>query len=304
MNMPHHTESELRVGDLMTQPVHTLTATQSLPLAEWMMRLHHVRHIPVIDDASRLVGLVTHRDLLAAKISSLAPLSDDERSSLQLAIPVSRVMRKQVWTIGPDAFAIAAARIMREQEIGCLPVVEGGKLVGIVTEGDLLALVTDSLALERRAPPHTMERVMTRVPITIHPDTTIAEARATMARYRIRHLPVIENGEPVSVVCDRDLSVAEAIFKETTRTPAAHVVGLLGRSRFQRVAPETAVDAVLVAMYRDRLEAVLVVSDRELVGIFTPLDACRLRAEESRPPPSRDRIELRHPMPLRPNVVQ
>ena len=70
---------ELRVADLMTRRVFTLTPQQSLPLAESMMGLLHVRHIPVVDDAGHVVGIVTHRDLLEAKISSLAPLSDDER---------------------------------------------------------------------------------------------------------------------------------------------------------------------------------------------------------------------------------
>jgi CBS domain-containing membrane protein len=274
----HQNTSELHVADLMTRSVYTLTPTQSLPLAESMMGLLHVRHIPVVDVARRVVGLVTHRDLLAAKISALAPLSDDERSSLQLSVPVSRVMRTQVWTIGPGALAIGAARIMREHRIGCLPVVEDGKLAGIVTEADLLALVTDSLSLDRPSRPWTMERVMTRVPVTITPNTPLSEARATMSRYGVRHLPVLENGKPVSMVCDRDLSVAEAIFSETERTPAAHVVRLLGHAGVRRIAASAALDSVLLEMVRDHLDAVVVVDGDQLVGIFTATDACRALA--------------------------
>ncbi len=55
--------SEIRVDDLMTRSVYTVTEMQSLPLAESMMGLLHVRHIPVVDDERRVVGLVTHRDL-------------------------------------------------------------------------------------------------------------------------------------------------------------------------------------------------------------------------------------------------
>ena len=143
---------EARVADAMTRAVYTLKATQSLPLAEAMMGLARVRHVPVVDDDGHVVGLVTHRDLLAAKISTLAPLSEDERSTLQLSVPVSRVMRTEVWTIRSDALALTAARIMREHRYGCLPVVDDGRLVGIVTEADLLTLLTESLDLAVRPP--------------------------------------------------------------------------------------------------------------------------------------------------------
>lgn len=274
--------SELRVADLMSKPVYTLSATQSLPLAESLMESNHVRHIPVIDDARHVVGLVTHRDLLAAKISALAPLSDDERSSLQLAVPVSRIMRTAVWTIAHDAPAVSAARIMREHRFGCLPVLEQGCLAGIITEADLLALVTDSLDLVRPARPVTIERVMTPVPVTITPDTPISEARATMSTYGIRHLPVVENGRPISMVADRDLGVAEALFRDTSRTAANHVVRLLGHAYAPRVSPLALLDTVLAEMTRNHDDAVLVVDGSRLVGIFTSTDACRLLTDAVR----------------------
>ena len=83
---------ELRVSDLMTRAVYKLTAVQSLPLAESLMDLKRIRHVPVVDDTGALVGLLTHRDLLAAKISALIPLSSDERTTLELSVPVSKVM--------------------------------------------------------------------------------------------------------------------------------------------------------------------------------------------------------------------
>ena len=275
--------AEIRVGDLMTRAVFTLTPMQSLPLADSMMGLLHVRHVPVVDGAGRLVGLVTHRDLLAAKLSALSPLSESERSELQLAVPVAHVMQTTVWTIAPDALAVSAATIMREHSFGCLPVVEDGLLVGILTESDLLALVTDSLSLERRrvraSAPWTMEHAMTPLPVTITRDTSLSDARSKMALYGIRHLPVVENGHPVSMVSDRDLSVAEAIFTELRKTPAAHVVRLLGSPSPHQVAVTAPVEEVLREMFRERLEAVLVVEGDRLAGIFTATDACRLLAD-------------------------
>jgi acetoin utilization protein AcuB len=128
-----------------------------------------------------------------------------------------------------------------------------------------------------------MDRVMTPIPVTITPDATLFEARSAMSRYRIRHLPVIDDGKPVSVVCDRDLGVAEVIFKETERTPAAHVVRLLGDTRVHRVAPNATIDSVLRDMFAERLDFVLVVDKGHLVGIFTAVDACRLLADARRP---------------------
>lgn len=271
----------------MTRSVYTLEATQSLPLAEAMMERLQIRHVPVVDAKGHLVGIVSHRDLLAAKISALAPLTDDERSTLQLAVPVGRIMHASVRTIESDALAVQAARIMREHHFGCLPVVDGGTLVGIVTEADLLALVTDSLAIERPVHSWNLERVMTHVPVTITANTSLAEARALMTRYRIRHLPVVENGKPVSMVCERDLTVAETVFIETKLTPAAHVVRILGNVAIRCVALDAPLDHVLDEMTRDRLDAVLVMRDTRIVGIFTSTDACRVLAKLVRPSEAR-----------------
>jgi len=119
---------------------------------------------------------------------------------------------------------------------------------------------------------------MTHVPVTISADTTLPAARATMSRYGIRHLPVVEGGRPVGMVADRDLLIAETIFAETAMTPATHVVRLLGAAAVHAVRVDTTLDAVLAQMHRERLDAVVVV-DREgrIVGIFTATDACGLR---------------------------
>lgn len=271
---------EVRVTDVMTRSVYTLRPTQSLPLAESMMGLLRVRHIPVIDDEGSVVGLVTHRDLLAAQISALAPLSADERSTLQLSVPVSRVMQTNVWTIRSDALALSAARIMREHRFGCLPVVDEGRLVGIVTEADLLTLLTESLDLRRPPKPPTVEHAMTPTPTTIDPTTSIADARALMTRFAVRHLPVVDDaGTLLSMVADRDLRVAETIFESPERASAAHVVHLIGHDRAPRVSPRAALHSVVADMVRDHVDAVLVVEHDRLLGILTTTDACRLFAE-------------------------
>ena len=128
------------VRDLMSRDVVTLDADESLLLADDVMRLGRIRHLPVVE-GGRLVGLVTHRDLLRASVSSLAGLTRDEEATIKRAIPVREVMSKHVTTIRPDQDALEACRILLERKLGCLPVVDdGGRLVGILTEADFVSL--------------------------------------------------------------------------------------------------------------------------------------------------------------------
>lgn len=270
------TASELRVSDLMSSPVFSLGPTQSLTLADSLMQMARIRHIPVVD-GGKLVGLVTHRDLLAASLSALTPLSEDERSTLQLAVPVSRVMQTEVWTIQPKALAVTAARLMRDHRFGCLPVVEDDKLVGIITEHDLLAVVADALDLGPPPAAWTVERAMTPAPVALPPSATVAAARAAMDAYNIRHVPVTDlSGKPVGLVTDRDLRVVEAVFPEPAGARALHAIKVIGAEPPHAVAPSAPLDEVLVEMANRRVDAALVLEGARLVGILTSVDACRL----------------------------
>jgi CBS domain-containing membrane protein len=274
----------------MTRSVYSLEAEHSLPLADAMMGMLRIRHIPIVDKERCVIGLVTHRDLLAAKISVLAPMSEDDRSNVQLSVPISRIMRTEVWTIAPEALAVSAARLMRDHRIGCLPVVEGRRLVGIITEADLLSLVTDSLTLERPSKPWTVAHAMTPSPVTIDAATTITQARATMARYGVRHLPVVD-GPWIGMVSDRDLRVADLVYaKAQGPVTAAHAASIVGTDAVRRVESAAPLESVLSDMFRERLDAVLVVNNHVLVGILTAADACRILGEHLRdahPAPSR-----------------
>lgn len=127
------------VRDIMSSQVVSLFAEQTLPLAEDIMRFKHVRHLPVVDDEGRLLGLLSHRDLLRAHVSSLANLSDDARRARLADVRVREVMTRDVWAVRPDTLAQVAGQTLLDHRFGCLPVVdEGRRLVGIVTERDFL----------------------------------------------------------------------------------------------------------------------------------------------------------------------
>ncbi len=140
---------ELLVRDLMSRDVVTLEADESLLLADDVMRLGRIRHLPVVR-AGKLVGLVSHRDMLRASVSSLAGLSRTEEASIKGAIPVREVMARDVRTVGPDEPALNACRILLERKVGCLPVVDpSGKLVGILTDADFVDLARKYLEESR-----------------------------------------------------------------------------------------------------------------------------------------------------------
>jgi CBS domain-containing protein len=139
------TKKTTLVSDVMSDVVEVLQAGDSLDLAERLMRAGRIRHLPVVDDEQHLVGLVTHRKILAAWVGHGHPLRENHRDVAR-EIPIDMLMDKDVVTIWPDAPAAEAARLIETNKIGCLPVVgEDGTLVGIVTEADFVRLAREHL---------------------------------------------------------------------------------------------------------------------------------------------------------------
>ena len=130
----------LKVKDIMTTEVFVLHATQTLELVRSLMRIKHVRHVPIVDEGNTFVGLMTHRDLLAQTISHLAEVDEDEQEYLDRHIHIVKTMKTDVLTADPEMDICSAISLLLDHKYGCLPVVSNGKLVGIVTEADFLNL--------------------------------------------------------------------------------------------------------------------------------------------------------------------
>lgn len=145
---------ETMVRDVMTRDPITIDPEAPVATAVAAMQEQKVRHLPVQDDAGRLVGLVTDRDLRCALfapaiVDYLSASARRRRRGAGEALENLRLRAVMTWdplTTGPDVPVARAAARMLEHRVGCLPVVEAGKLVGIVTERDVLR------ALAGRAP--------------------------------------------------------------------------------------------------------------------------------------------------------
>ena len=139
------------VRTIMQTKIVTISSSESLSTVEDIMRLGRVRHMPVVS-SGRLVGVVSERDLLRSSLSSLSSHRTAERKAFLYAIEIGRVMSEPPIVISPDATVRQAAQVMAENKIGCLPVVEGEELIGIVTETDVLRWVAETEERPRPEP--------------------------------------------------------------------------------------------------------------------------------------------------------
>ena len=134
--------SPLRVRDLMTEKVLSVHPGESVDKIYDAMTELSIRHIAVIDDEGDLVGVVSHRDLLRHSLIERSDLPLFIQKALLKRTRVEEVMTSEVETADPDQPIKEAAQVMFENKFGCLPVVEGWRVVGILTESDFVKYFT------------------------------------------------------------------------------------------------------------------------------------------------------------------
>ena len=126
----------MRIKDMMKTDLFVLNENDTIKDASDIMRLEKIRHIPIVDAQHRLIGLVTHRDLIGALVKKLENF------------PVKNIMQKEVKAVEPDTPLKGAIDVMIINKFGCLPVVDADrKLIGIVTEIDLLKTLYEITAM-------------------------------------------------------------------------------------------------------------------------------------------------------------
>lgn len=189
------------VRNWMSSPVVTVSPETHLSEARKIISEKNIRALPVVIDG-KLVGIITRRGLLRLDLSLLDNHSF-HAEPIQVDEMIGQVMTKNPITIAPDAVIPKAARIMLENKITALPVLENGKLIGILTNSDLMRfIIAETPALNKEIP---VANYMTEEVVTIEPDTSLLEAHRLMGTKRIRALPVVDRGRVVGLVTRTDL---------------------------------------------------------------------------------------------------
>ncbi len=127
----------MQVKDIMVKEVATLKLDDELSLAEDIMHLGRIRHLPVMD-GQRLAGIISERDLFRASLASVIDYDRQMKRDYLKTVVIKEVMKTELITVGPEVTVKEAGQLMLKHKIGCLPVISGGRMVGLVTETDVL----------------------------------------------------------------------------------------------------------------------------------------------------------------------
>jgi len=140
------TQSQLRVKDVMSRDVQIVRRNDQLAVADTLMKQARIRHLVVLDEDQLVCAVVSQRDLFRGALLRNLGFGARATDSMLHQVVVKEAMSDELHTTTPDASAAEAARTMIDRKIGCLPVLDGEKLVGIVTETDFVRLVAEGKA--------------------------------------------------------------------------------------------------------------------------------------------------------------
>jgi len=133
----------IQVMELMTDEVKTLPVAATMAEIYQLMRENGIRHVPIVHSDGGLLGVVSYLDVMAATPTQYDHEAQHWQTYSQTT--AGEIMKSGLETIGPDASARQAARLMEQFKIGCLPIVDKGQLVGIITDSDFLGLAINLL---------------------------------------------------------------------------------------------------------------------------------------------------------------
>ncbi len=260
-----------RVAQHMSHPVVTIRPDERLDIARALMCACRCRHLVVVD-GEKVVGVLSVGDVLGAAPSAAWP--DERARGLALAtITVGEVMSQPVVTATPAESLAEAGERMEQRRVGCLPIVGGGALVGILTRVDLLRAAITELAHKPRAA--TVARLMTPAPVVAAPGDPLAVAWTLMKCSRVRHLPVVatvgKEERVVGLLSQRDLlgAVGDRRFERLPR--ALTVADVMSAPAVTVAAERRAVEAGEL-LCRRRLGALPVTRGGKLVGLVAVAD--------------------------------
>ena len=272
----------IRIREIMTGEVVTVPPDCPLDDAIRLFESCRFRHLPVAEK-DRLVGLISDRDIALATGWILASYRNaDENSGPRT---VGQIMRTDVFTLDVEASIPEAAAIILDHRINAVPLLEEGKLVGIITTTDLLRASRSDLphhAWNIREEAHVRESMSAEL-TTVCPDQFMSDAIDLCRDETVRHLPVIEAGRLVGLISDRDLRfglgqeiVSDLVAQEEGRLEVPQTpLSALMATDLVTIGPRERLTAAADCMLQHGLSALPVLDAGCLVGIITQTDVLR-----------------------------
>jgi acetoin utilization protein AcuB len=133
----------------MKKDLITITKDERMTTARKILKEKNIRHLPVVD-GKKLIGLVTNMDIRKGEASPATSLEIHELHYLLDKLTVGEIMTRNVITISPDISVEEAATLLHDNKIGCLPVVEDGNLVGMLTENDVMEILIEVMGMKEK----------------------------------------------------------------------------------------------------------------------------------------------------------
>jgi acetoin utilization protein AcuB len=243
-----------------------------LGLAAQMMTWGRLRHVPVVS-GDDVVGVISERDILGRQGDGQAERWED--------YPAGEVMSHPPVFVTPDEELGQAAARMAGNRVGCLVVVERGRLIGIVTSTDVLSAVVSDLFVQGESLHRPVREAMQEDVLSVRASDDLMEAVELMSARRVRHLPVVgDGGEVVGMLSDRDVRTAlgdpaEALNDWARRAGRLHVSAVMSASVIT-VRHDAPLAEALRHLLGRQVGALPVVDERNrLRGIVSYLDVLR-----------------------------
>jgi CBS domain-containing protein len=259
----------MKVKDVMsTRSLLSVRERDEVGLAAQMLVWAGFRHLPVVR-GRQVVGVVSERDLV--------------KPGTGVHTPVSAVMRSPAITAGPDDDIGEVSKRMADEGIGCMPVVDDGDLVGMITTTDLVVSEVAQILDDESQPAPTVLSAMTRNPITVAADAPLVEAVALMSARGVRHMPVVDGeGRLHGMLSDRDVrtAIGSPIRALDERHARARVQSLRVSAVMSRpayfISESASLGEAATRFVDHRIGALPVVSaDGQVVGILSYADVIR-----------------------------
>jgi len=253
----------MKVSAIMTSRLIVVAPDTSLDETIKLMDENRVRHLPVLEDG-RLVGVISDRAVLKATgwlPSRVLDVFSDKGGHLKVA----DVMNTPAITVDAETSVVSACLDMLGRSIGCLPVVSGTELVGVISEMDILALYIRHCGGGKFDP--LIEDHMTHEVTGIKETVPLQKAAELMLSLGVRHLPVMEEGRLIGMLSDRDLQRGVGCGRSAS-SPVEEVMS----KTIVEVSSSDHVSRAAELMMKRRISALPIVEDDQLEGLISMSD--------------------------------